>query len=121
VAQIKGRDYTVPPFKNALFLLPRCFGGKSAKGAPKRRKRHLVHPWNRLSPDASDRGSMPRYTFADFPPKQLLDQSFGCFTFEAYFVEAPNILRAWALVCLFRTLRDRDVAREPTWTYLRRF
>jgi len=38
------------------------------KDAPNRRKRRLVHPWNRLEPDASDRGVLPRYTFAGIPP-----------------------------------------------------
>ena len=43
----------------------------SAKDAPNRRRRRLVHPWNCLEPDASDRGVLPRYTFADILPGQL--------------------------------------------------
>jgi len=39
--------------------LPR---GKPEKGAPNRRKRRLVHPWNRL-----ELGVLPRYTFSDLP------------------------------------------------------
>jgi hypothetical protein len=33
VAQIKGRDYTVPPFKNALFLYAFGPGDNPSKGA----------------------------------------------------------------------------------------
>jgi len=42
---------------------------------------------------------MPRYTFAEL------------------FTEVTIVLQARPSICLFRTLRDRDVAREPTWMY----
>jgi hypothetical protein len=39
-----------------LILSESYLGIKRPKAAPNRRKRRLVHPWNRLKPDASDRG-----------------------------------------------------------------
>jgi hypothetical protein len=47
---------------------------------------------------------MPRYTFAYYLPRGL------------------NFITIWAWASgrLCGTLRNRDVAREPTWMYLRR-
>jgi len=39
------------------------------KTLPNGKKRRLAHPCDRLEPEASDRGVLPRYTFAELPPR----------------------------------------------------
>jgi hypothetical protein len=51
---------------------------------------------------------MPRYTFADDLPRKPPS------------IWDADTIKAWALEFFCGTLRNRDVAREPTWMYSRR-
>jgi len=95
------------PITDSLaFRLPRKIVRKRRSQTAKSAVWHIpVAAW---SPKRRTAASMPRYTFADDLPRQPPS------------IWDADTIKAWALEFFCGTLRNRDVAREPTWRYSRR-